>query len=458
MKQTQVKRTARYTAIEALFTLARDRQPIKPVLDRLCHQYALPSKERNLARNLVYGILRNRSYLDVLLKHLCRQPINKIKPRVYHGLCVGLYQLFFLDRIPESAAVNESIKALRNMKVPSRLTGFANGVLRESIRQKDSLPQPEPPKNENDILNHPQWLTRRWARQYGKEKMVSICRSNGRDPQLTLRIDTSRICRDEYIARCNTEGIHAQKGSYSPAAVILTENNHAIEELPGFDDALFHVQDQSAQLASFLLAPFNDKSRWLDCCAGLGGKTIHIGEMVFGNTTENFSSTITAIEPEYHRYQKLLENREQLRWKNQLHCHSSSLEEFAATKPETFDRILLDAPCSGTGVIGRHPDIRWNRREDDIQHYAKTQLDLLKTAASLLSTKGILVYATCSIEYEENHGVIKTFLKDDNFRLLDCAQHLPASASQHLHNQCFAPLPSSELDGFFAARIARKGD
>jgi len=458
LKPKQTKRTPRYTAIETLLILARDRQPVKPVLEKLCSQYGLSPIDRNLAKNLVYGILRNRSYLDSLLQILCRQPLNKIKPKVYHALCVGLYQLFFLDRIPESAAVNESVQALRMMKVPPQLVGFANGVLRQSIRQKNTLPSPKPPENKDDCLNHPAWLTTRWHEHYGDEKMVAICRNNGTDPLLALRIDTSRISRDDYIALCAKNSIDAEKGKFSPSAVLIPEKNMTIDQLPGFSEALFHVQDQSAQLASLLLSPAETGRRWLDCCAGLGGKTIHLGEMIFGSQSGNNPSDLTAVEPEYHRYQKLLENMGNIPWSDHVHCINASLEEFAASRPQPFDRILLDAPCSGTGVIGRHPDIRWNRREEDIEQYAKTQLSLLQLAASLLAPNGIFVYATCSIEPEENFGVIDSFLTDSNFMLTDCKTYLPETVWPYIHKGCFSPLPSAELDGFFAARIIAKAD
>ncbi len=458
MKPKQTKLTARYAAIETLLLLARDRQPVKPVLENLCSQYCLSVKDRSLAKNLVYGILRNRPYLDSLLGILCRQPLNRIKPKVYHGLCVGLYQLFFLDRIPQSAAVNESVQALRAMKVPQKLVGFANGVLRESIRQKDNLPLPKPPETQDDILNHPEWLTRRWTDHYGAEKMVTICKNNGYDPQLTLRIDASRISREEFIERCKEQEIKAEKGSFSPTAVLINEKNILIDQLPGFSDGLFHVQDQSAQLASLLLSPVDSCTGWLDCCAGLGGKTIHMGEMLFGDIPLEPQSEITAIEPEYHRFQKLLANMGSIVWKDKVHCLNMSLEQFCATKPNSFDRILLDAPCSGTGVIGRHPDIRWNRQEEDIRQYAKTQRFLLNLAASLLAPGGVLVYATCSIEPEENFGVIDSLLQDKAFHLSDCRTYLPEAAWPHIDKNCFAPLPSNELDGFFAARIERKAD
>lgn len=456
MKQKLSKTTSRYTAIETLLTVARDRQPVKPTLERLCTHYELSRKDRNLAKNLVYGILRKRLYLNHLLQHLCRQPLNKLKPKVYHALCVGLYQLFFLDRIPDSAAVNETVNALRKMKVPTRLTGFVNGVLRESIRQKKTLPAYHPPEKPGDILDHPQWLTRRWETNYGPEKMIAICRNNGADPPLTLRLDTRRIDRQDYIALCAENAIKAAPGAYSPASVVIIEKNVSVEQLPGFTDGLFHVQDQSAQLASYLLLPAENTAKWLDCCAGLGGKTIHIGEMVFGSQPEDMMPSITAIEPEHHRFQKLLDNIERLPWKKHLHCLHTSLEEYAATGPQPFDRILLDAPCSGTGVIGRHPDIRWNRREEELRAYAETQLSLLKLAAGLLRPGGVLVYATCSIEPEENQDVIHRFLKNENFILADCKPHLPETAWPQLNQGCFAPLPSAELDGFFAARITTK--
>lgn len=459
MAQKPVKITSRYTAIETLFLLKKNRQPVKPLFQKLADQHGLSAPDKNLAMNLVYGVLRYRSYLDLLLKKLCRQPLNKIKPRVYQGLSIGLYQIFFLDRIPPSAAVNESINALKIMKVPGRLTGFANGVLRASIRQQEELPQFSLPVSAKDVLNHPEWLTKRWQDNFGKEKMIQICRNNTLEPTLSLRINRSLVSQDEVLEQLKEQSIEATAGSYAPDCILIQEKGVTVPQLPGFNDNWFQVQDQAAQIASLLLGPFVEETNCLDGCAGLGGKTTHMAELCFAGTDiSKTTSAITAIEPESYRFEKLQENIATCQFNGKITCINSSLAQFMETSNQLFDKVLIDAPCSGTGVTGRHPDIRWNREEQELARYQQTQLEILEQAAQLVKDGGVLVYATCSIEPEENHGVVNTFLQNNsNFTLSKIDSLLSDKAAEHIRDGCFAPLPSSEIDGFFAARMTRTG-
>lgn len=453
----EIKINARYTAIETLFLLKKTRQPVKPLFQKLAEQHGLTSKDTNLAMNLVYGVLRQRSYLNLLLKKLCRQPLNKLKPKVYQGLSVGLYQIFFLDRIPDSAAVNESVNALKKMKVPIRLTGFVNGVLRSSIRQKESLPAPTLPKSAKDPLNHPDWLIKRWSKNFGKEQMVQICRNNSLEPYLSLRVNKSRVSVEGLLSQFQEHKIEAMVGSYAPDCILIKEKGVSLKQLPGFEEGYFQVQDQAAQIASMLLAPFTQETTCLDGCAGLGGKTTHLAELVFEKTTlQTILPQITAIEPEPYRFEKLLETIAKHPFKKHFNCINSSLSQFLDTTDQQFDRVLIDAPCSGTGVTGRHPDIRWNRTEDQLPQYQKTQLELLSQAALLVNDNGVLVYSTCSIEPEENYQVIELFLQDNpDFCLSQLEDFLPQQALPHIQNDCFSPLPSDEIDGFFAARLIK---
>jgi 16S rRNA (cytosine967-C5)-methyltransferase len=393
---------------------------------------------------ICYGVLRQKGYLDHVLAHLCKQPIKKIKSFAYHALHTGLYQLLFLDRVPESAAVNETVKAVAAARLPQSIQGFVNGVLRQSIRTRSELPQP----GSDHLMNHPSWLTRRWKNTFGDDEMSRICLVNDQEPPLCLRV-VPPATRSGLIDLFSQHGISAIKGRYSPDAVILESYQGAVTALPGFGKALFRIQGQAAQLASQLMAPFRDNHRLLDCCAGVGGKTAHLLSMIGTD-----SSCIVALEPNRERFTQLQETIALSTRSSQAKMYNQTLDEYSSWRGNTFDGILVDAPCSGTGVIRKHPDIRWNREEGQLHSYQNQQLALLEKAAELLTLGGVLVYATCSIEPEENQQVLHRFLENHtHFHLTDCREYLPSEAHPLIKGKVFAPLPSDEIDGFFAARL-----
>lgn len=447
------KKNSRFIAIETLHQLDRSKVPLPILFQKICSQHQITGSDRALAMNLIYGVLRQYQYLDLLINKLCRQPLRKLHPLVHRGLAVGLYQTVFLSRIPESAAVNETVNAVKAAKVPKRLHGFVNGVLREYLRQQNRLPRPEDNDDNNQpVLNHPSWLTERWAAGFGREEMLAICRQNNRRQPLTLRVNSAKLDREKYLRQCEIHNIEAYQCQYAPAGVILPQYQGAIQSLPGYGENWFQVQGEAAQLATLLLGPFRLQGRYLDGCAGLGGKTGHLLQLL----TE-YQAELTAIEPEPHRYEKLQDSFKDELALNRITLFRGKLQDYARRSPSPYDGILLDAPCSGTGVTGRQPDIRWRRKPADISRYAVIQRELLETASSLLLPGGVLIYATCSLEPEENKDVIDAFLaKYPKFTLEDCTPYLPAGAAPLVRAGCFHPRPSDKLDGFFAARLVRR--
>ena len=447
-----MKANARTVAISTLCELDKTRLPLSTVFDLAERQAGLGQRDRQLAMKIVYGVLRNREHLDRLLTLLCRQSLTKMKPYVHQALRCGLFQIFFLDRIPPSAAVNETVNAVKARKYPPRVQGFVNGVLRESIRRKLQLPAPEDPNEEGQpLLNHPAWLTERWEKEYGQSEMIRICRHNNLESLLCLRIDSADELRTVYQS-FQHRTITPVQGSYAPNSLLLPDYRGRIDEIEGVDQGNVQVQDQAPQLASLLLAPFSPGFSYLDGCAGLGGKTTHLLAL-----TDDRISSITAVEPDQARYQLLQQNLNRRQHGEKVIVHNQSLQEFAHTEPAGFDRILIDAPCSGTGVIGRHPDIRWNRREEELDDYTTRQLELLNLAAALLVPGGILVYATCSIEPEENSLLVERFLAENNdVTRTDCGPYLPPSCANLIVDGYFAPLPAWGIDGFFCARLRKE--
>ena len=448
-----MKTTSRIAATDILCQLDKTRAPVSAIFDRVEQRAMLERNDRQLAMKIVYGVLRNRDYLDGLLTHLCRQPLGKMKPYVHQALRCGLFQIFFLDRIPPSAAVNETVNAIKAKGLPTRVQGFVNGVLRESIRQKDRLPRPEDPDAHGQpLLNHPAWLTNRWKKHFGSEQMKKICHYNNVEPLLCLRVDSTEFrtaLRESFL----DQSIEARNGSYAPNALLVRDFRGKIDEIRGIEQGTVQVQDQSSQLASMLLGPFSPGLSCLDGCAGVGGKTTHLRLLLDQKTCR-----LTAVEPDTRRFQLLKQNLQRQKQGCPVDLRHHTLQEYAESCEKAFDRIIIDAPCSGTGVVGRHPDIRWNRREQELEGLVVRQLELLNLAATLVAEDGILVYATCSIEPEENRGVVEKFLSErSEFVQSDCAAFLPASCHELIRDGYLAPLPDDTIDGFFCARLCRKG-
>lgn len=447
-------KTARHAAIETLQRNQRSGHPIARIFSGIVDQHRLSSTDRQLAMNIVFGVLRHRDQLDLLISRLCSRSPSRQNPFVYQALAVGLYQIFFLERIPGFAAVHETVEAVRRSGAAEKMCGFVNGVLRSGLRRRDELYELiEPEGAGRCLLNHPAWLTRRWQAHFGERTMRAICAHNNREATLNLRLSRA-TSRSTYLQLLREEGIEAHAGEFAPDSVVLPCFHGSISALPGYQEGLFFVQDQAAQLATLLLAPFSPGRSYLDCCAGLGGKSSYLAEL-----TGTGGASLTAVEPDPGRFRLLRENLERTVGGEALSLRNTTLEQFARTCPLHFDAILVDAPCSGTGVIGRHPDIRWNRKEQELSSYRQKQGRLLETAADLLAPGGVLVYATCSIEPEENRQVIDRFLADHHgFTITNCGEYLPAPAQALVSEGFFAPLPSSGCDGFFAARLTSNGE
>ena len=402
---------------------------------------------------LVYGVLRNRQSLDTILQKLSNTPLAKIDPFIHQTLAIGLYQLFFLQRIPQAAAVHEMVECCKKKGFPKRLDGFVNGILRQAIRQLETLRQ-QVLINDTDhaLTNHPEWLVDRWRARFGQAETARICATNNREPMLVLRTNGEKIPRQELQNLLTAADIANRPGNYTDEAVLLPEYQGAITAIPGYAEGFFQVQDEAAQMATGLLAPFRCGGRYLDACAGLGGKTTHLLQLA-----ANHRLTIHAAEPQPFRLTKLAENLKRWASSRTPVIHARPLQQLITQELPLFDGILIDAPCSGTGVTGRHPDIRWNRLPEDLSRYQHEQIELLQHGARLLTPGGILVYATCSLEPEENDEVVQAFLATHPaFSLTDCRQYLPENGRCFATDRYFAPRPDATIDGFFAARLQHR--
>ena len=417
--------------------------------DRYCRHLA--ARDRRLAWNMVYGILRQRQYLDEIIGSVSSRPLQKLHADVLMALRLGVYQLCFLGRIPASAAVNETVQAFRNLGRPRWLVNFVNGVLRAAARSPRGRPAGTGEGKSDEMLNHPGWLLKRWQKRWGTAVAREICLANNQPPVLTIRVNTGRITPVALQQRMEQAGYRADPGIYVDTALRLPQPHLHVPDLPGYHAGLFHVQDEAAQLATMLLALFAPAHHYLDGCGGVGGKSCQLAGLLA------HGGRLTVLEPDRRRYGLLQANLGRLGLLSATRCLRCSLQEFATSSSCSFDGVLVDAPCSGTGVIRKHPDIRWNRHPKDLLVRQRYQLDLLAAAAPLVRYGGILVYATCSLEEEENDQVISRFLAaHPEFHQTSCAPWLPAPARSLVDaSGFFRPLPQQQISGFFACRMVR---
>jgi len=434
---------SRRLALETLCAWQDSGRPVRPFLDRFCDRFGPGERDRRLALTLVQGVLRNMQGLDRVVDRQSSTPVQRLAPRVRMALRLGVFQLLCLDRVPESAAVNETVTAFKRGRRPGWQVGFVNGVLRGVARNRERL-APELA----EAANHPDWMVRRWQERFGPSIARAICAAANRPSPLTLRINSRRCRRSVLLAEFSRQGIAARACRYSGDGVVLDGFSGSPAGLPGFAEGWFQVQGEAAQLVSGML-PLRMGGRYLDACAGLGGKTGHLAQRLPAG------GRLLAVEPDPGRFSLLEENLVRLGLADLVQCHCLALEDLDKGGP--FDGILLDVPCSGTGITGRQPDIRWNRKPGEIDVCRRIQEDLLERAVSLLTEDGLLLYATCSLEKEENQDVVEAFLaRHPDFSVVNARTLLPVEAGELVTEEgFFSPIPAQGLDGFFGACLRR---
>ncbi|MFA6497894.1 MAG: 16S rRNA (cytosine(967)-C(5))-methyltransferase RsmB [Desulfurivibrionaceae bacterium] len=442
-------KNSRGIAMDTLLAWEKSQEPLDQVLETMVSGVALEDpRDKQLVMALVFGVVRWQGYLDAVIQQFSSLPLRTMKPLTVAALRVGLFQLVFLDRVPESAAINETVQALKLARQPKWLTGFVNGVLRAMVRQRASLPVPD---EAAAVLSHPAWLVARWEALFGPERTRQICWINNTLPPLVVRVNSRRISTNKFITLLRENGLDCERGFFAQEAVRINNFQGPVAALPGYDEGLFAVQDEAAQMVTQLLAPFAS-ARYLDGCAGLGGKTLHLAQLL------PEGGRVIAVEPSLKR-QALLKGNLQRLGGPEIEIHGGTLQEFAGQRQESFVGVLVDAPCSGLGVIRRQPDIRWQRSLTTLQGYQVKQMGLLAAAAGIVGQGGVLVYATCSIDPKENDEVVTAFIHEHpEFSITPAQEYLPEAARGLCDEKGFLKTtPEQGLDGFFAARMERKG-
>ena len=441
-------------ALRVLDRLETGRKPLDRLMEAAYENRRLDQRDRNLATALVYGVLRWRGRLDWIIAQLGSRPFEKIHPRVLNILRLGLFQILYLDRVPDSAAVNTAVELARTLGMPWA-AGFVNALLRAFLRSREQL---EPPSYARDPVRAlavrqslPRWLARRWIARYGLDRARALGRAANRIPPLTLRTNTLRIDRGGLVEALAREGLPAVPTPVAPCGVVVREPGRAVDGLSAFEMGLFQVQDEAAQLVGHMLSP-RPGQRVLDACAGLGGKTGHLAQIM-----EN-RGAVAALDHRRWRLERLASEMRRL-GVTIVDIHAGDMTRpVASIVPGPFQRVLLDAPCSGLGVLRRNPDVRWTVTEADLARQQARQGRMLDQAAPLVAPGGRLVFAVCSLEPEENEAVIRGFLSRHPDFSLEAAplSGLPATAPL-VDSRGFLRTfpPRDDMDGFFAAALRR---
>lgn len=427
----------RTVAVSVLARVLQEGQSLSSLLPHSFH--TLPPERRALAQELCYGTLRWAPRLQALLALLLDKPLKSKDSDIHCLMLLGLYQLAYMD-IPPHAAVSETV-AVTGLLKKGWAKGLVNAVLRRFQREQTDLER----KIETDPFAasaHPAWLLQ-LLQQAWPDKWQAIVDANNQRPPMVLRVNRKRISRNDYLIQLQSEGLAASPSPHAPEALILDRAVN-VEQLPGFAGGSVSVQDSAAQLAAHLVAP-RAGMRVLDACAAPGGKTGHLLEICD-------DIEVIALDIEEKRLQRVGENLHRLGLRATLLAADAARADWWDGRP--FDRILLDAPCSATGVIRRHPDIKLLRQPEDIPRLVALQAAILENLWPMLAPGGMLVYATCSILPQENAGQLANFLaRHDDAR----EQTIMADWGQAVEVGRQILPDQDGMDGFFYACI-NKGD
>ncbi|MGA8265727.1 MAG: 16S rRNA (cytosine(967)-C(5))-methyltransferase RsmB [Ignavibacteriaceae bacterium] len=433
-------------AVSILNKVERTDAYLEKLLDNELKNSELSGADKALLYEIVHGVVRWGGRLDWVLNGFYKGQFSKAIPNLKNGLRVALYQILFLDRVPDYAAVNEAVEFVKKLQgqKPADLT---NAILRNIIRSKNSIRYPDP---ESDLpgyitayYSHPLWMVKRYLKRFGREQTEKLLATNNEKPYLTLKINALKTNPDEFKELLNSVNLKFNKGKYLPEFFQL-QNLTNITAWEYFAKGYFNIQDESAGLACRLLdtAP---GMRVLDLCAAPGGKTAYLAGLM------QDKGEIVAIDRFESRLKIFNKNIERLGFKSIKVVETDALEY----EGELFDRVLADVPCSGTGTLSKKPDIKWKRDLLDIRNMTEIQYKLLCKASTLVKKDGVLVYSTCSIEPEENCEIVKKFLKEHPNYVLKRADE---KFAQEIVDEdgCIQTLPQvHQMDGAFAAKLVR---
>ena len=434
---------ARETALNALIACRKEGAWSNGVLKEYIQRDRLDSRDAALATRLCYGVLQNRQKLDFYLQQLLTGKLKDLHPVVRDILHLGLYQIYELDKIPDSAAVNESVTLAKKYNKNPRAASLVNGVLRNAVRSRGKLKEPA---SYADKYSHPDDLISLLKANLPKGKLEPMLIADNASPETTIQVNTLRITAAQLLLRLEGEGVSAKPHDWMRDCLVLSGTG-SIDHLPSFQEGLFYVQDPAAKLSVLCAKLPKADIRVLDCCSAPGGKSFAAAIAMEGK------GHITSCDVHAHKT-GLIENGAARLGLDNITARQQDATQQVSEWVETLDVVIADVPCSGLGIIRKKPDIRYKNLEE-INDLPALQLAILENQAAYVKKGGVLLYSTCTVLKAENEDVVAAFLsKHDDFYTepLDLPAVFPKNETGML-----TLIPGEyDTDGFFICRLRRK--
>jgi 16S rRNA (cytosine967-C5)-methyltransferase len=452
------KVSGRYLAQLVLDRIEQDHAYANLLLPRLLNEFGadLERREKALATELVYGTLRHLLKIDYILGRLLSRPFASLKTPVKNVLRLAVYQLLHLPEIPARAVCHSAVEQVKHSQY-SGLASLVNGVLRSYLRNPNGFQFPDPVSHPAENLSleysHPLWLVQRWLANFGPEVTVRILKADNEPPPIAWRVNRRFTDSSEVMAELARQGIQSRPGLFLTEALFVESLGEPLEALLLFQSGRIFVQDESAMLVAHLVHPVPGELI-VDLCAAPGGKSTHLAELM------DDQGTIFSVDNHLHKISLIRANAERLSL-TCIHPVSADARSFSLPEGRLADAVLVDAPCSGTGVFRRRVDARYRRQPDDIRELAAIQKEILDQAATIVKPGGRLIYSTCTLEPEENQEQLDAFLsRHPEFEAEDFRLFLPAKVTRYAHAPeskflTIMPIPGGG-DGFFMGRLNKK--
>ncbi|AKL95534.1 ribosomal RNA small subunit methyltransferase B [Clostridium aceticum] len=443
---------ARESALKVLYKIDVDQAYSNIALNHELKSQQYNKLDRNFITELVYGTLENFIFADYIIQQFSTVKLNKMDPWTLNLLRLSIYQIFFLDKVPDFAAVNESVDLSK--KYCKRASGFINGVLRSIIRSKEKIKMPDKKKDFSKYLSikysHPQWMVERFLSYFSEDFTEDLLKTNNETPKLYIRVNTLKITVEEVLQLLLKNEIKVEKSPLIPEALIVEGGFSELETLEIYRKGFIHIQDFSSMLVAKILDPKEDQFI-IDVCSAPGGKTTHIAELMKNK------GKILARDIHQHKLSLVEKNAKRL-GVNIIKVEKFNGKDLDHELLNTADKVLVDAPCSGLGIIRRKPEIKYRKEADVIDVITEMQLKILINASKYVKSGGELLYSTCTIDPNENHKVIEKFLNiSSEYELIDISQQYASMLPGSHEEKMIQLYPNVHgTDGFFICKLKKK--
>lgn len=440
---------SREAAVEVVGKILNDKAYSNIVLSNKLNESSFSIKDRALITEIVYGTVKYKYSIDETLKHFSKKRLSELQPQILNILRTAVYQLSYLDKVPDFAAINEAVNMAKKESIGA--SKFVNGVLRNYLRQKDKMDIDckDIFKKLSIDYSFPEWMVKLFIKQYGEDESKIILEGLNQIPGVTVRVNTYLSDYESVWEELSEAGYALNEGTVCPEAINISKGGN-IEDNSLFSRGLLTVQDESAMLPAVALEVQNDLMV-LDLCSAPGGKTTHISELM-GN-----SGHINAYDIYENKLSLIKENAARLKLSNIItEVKDASIYDTALK--ETADRVLADVPCSGLGIIRKKPEIKWNKTSSSLNSLINVQREIISNGARYLKKGGIMVYSTCTLNKKENEENIKWFL--EKFPEFSVDRLYFGEVDNFIyHKEGFLTIiPNKFMDGFFIAKLRKLGD